>query len=96
MCPGCGSLDTEWVLTAGRGTVYSWVVCHAPVLPAFQADVPFAVVLVELEDHPGVRIVGNLRGAAPGEIQIGLEVEVIFEEVTPEITLPQWRPRAAE
>jgi len=90
MCPRCQSFDSEWVPVSGRGRIYSFVVAHAPVLPAFAGRVPFPIVLVELDEDAGLRIVGNLVGQkAP--VRIGARVEVAFEEVAPDVTLPQWR-----
>lgn len=92
MCPRCRSFDVAWERVSGRGRVYSFVVAHPPVLPAFAADVPFAVVLVELDEDPQLRIVGNLRGVDPRDVEIGLRVEVVFEDAAADVTLPQWRP----
>jgi len=82
---------SEWVPVSGRGTIASRVVVHAPVLPAFRARVPYAVVLVELDEDPGLRLVGNVLDAAPEQVRIGLPVRVAFEALNDEITLPQWR-----
>ena len=95
MCPRCQSFEDVWVRVSGRGHVYSWVVCHPPLLPAFQERAPLAIVLVELEEDPDLRIVGNLFDCAHEDIAIGLAVEVFFEELTAEVSLPQWRPRVA-
>ena len=93
MCPRCQSLDSHWVPVSGRGTVYSFVICHAPLLPAFEDLAPLVVLLVELAESPDLRIVGNLLEGAPGDVSIGMPVEVVFESVSPDVTLPQWRPR---
>ena len=95
MCDACGSFEIEWARMSGRGTVYSFVVAHPPVLPAFQERAPFAIVLVELEEDPALRIVGNLLDAPAEAAAIGLAVEVTFEDVSDAISLPQWRPRGA-
>ena len=91
LCPGCRSAECEWERVSGRGTIASRVVVHPPVLPGFAERVPLAVVLVELEEDPKLRLVGNVLDATPDEVRIGRAVEVAFEELTPEITLPQWR-----
>ncbi|MGH0038434.1 MAG: Zn-ribbon domain-containing OB-fold protein [Myxococcota bacterium] len=91
MCPGCRSLADEWVRVSGRGHVFSFVVCHPPVLPAFRERTPYAVVLVELAEDPGLRVLGNLQGLSPEAIRIGLPVEVVFEDAGEGIALPQWR-----
>ena len=95
LCPHCRSFGSEWEPVSGRGTVYSFVVCHAPVLPAFESRLPLVIVLVELACDPGLRIVGNLLECAPADVAIGLPVQVVFEDVDPETTLPQWRPPSA-
>jgi uncharacterized OB-fold protein len=91
MCPRCQSVRCDWVRASGKGVIFSRVVCHPPVLPAFQDRVPYAVVLVELDEDPSLRMVGNLLGCPPEEARIGRPVRVDFEEVSDEITLPQWR-----
>lgn len=91
-CPRCQSEAMAGEAVSGRGTVYSYSVMHNRGNPGFDEDLPYAVVIVELEEQPGLITVGNLRGCAPGEIRIGMAVEVIFEDATAEITLPQWRP----
>ena len=77
---------------SGHGRVFSYVVCHPPVLPAFGERVPYAVLLVELEEDPRIRLIGNLLDAPPEAARIGLEVEVCFEDVGQGVVLPQWRP----
>jgi uncharacterized OB-fold protein len=91
LCSGCLSREADWEPVSGRGTVFSVAVVHHALHPGFAAEVPYAVVVVELEEGP--RMISNLLGVAPGDIRIGLPVEVVFEEVTPEITLPKFRPR---
>ncbi|RIK98150.1 MAG: hypothetical protein DCC71_21210 [Proteobacteria bacterium] len=90
-CPRCGSLASRWERASGRGTVWSFVVVHGPVLPAFAERVPFAVVLVELDEDPRLRVVGNLPGVAPARVRIGMRVEACFETVADGVALPQWR-----
>lgn len=98
MCPRCQSFESSWVPVSGRGTVYSWVVAHPPLLPAFADRAPLPILLVELEEGEDLRIVGNLIGEieeGDEPIEIGMPVEVVFEEVAPDVVLPQWRRRAA-
>jgi uncharacterized OB-fold protein len=94
MCPRCQSLESSWVPVSGRGRVYSFVVAHPPLLPAFAERAPLAIALVELEEGEHLRVVGNLPGEAPADVAIGMPVEVVFETVSPELVLPQWRRRA--
>ncbi|WFN92248.1 bifunctional MaoC family dehydratase N-terminal/OB-fold nucleic acid binding domain-containing protein [Gordonia sihwensis] len=66
--------DTAYVVAAGTGTVYSYVVHHAPRVPG--RELPFVVALVELDE--GVRMLGQLRGVDPDAVRIGMPVEVEF------------------
>lgn len=90
-CRGCGGDDLAPERVSGRGTVYSYTVTHMP-LPGFEP--PFAVVLVELEEQAGLRLVSNLVDVAPAEIEIGMPVEVAFERAG-DVTLPLFRRRPA-
>jgi len=92
MCPRCGSTEALWERLSGRGTLFSFVVAHPPVLPVFRERVPMPVVLVELAEDPGLRLIGNVVDCAPEELRIGLPLEVTFEAVAEDVTLPQWRP----
>jgi uncharacterized OB-fold protein len=89
-CRSCLSPDLAWERSAGRGTVYSWTVVHRPQTPAF--TVPYAVAIIDIDE--GYQMMSNLIGLAPDDVAIGLRVEVDFREVTPEITLPYFRPAA--
>jgi uncharacterized OB-fold protein len=90
-CAACGSDAWEWALASGRGVVYSWTVTHRPLDPGFADEVPYAVLVVEMEEGP--RVVGNLRGLAPSELTIGLPVEVEFEPVADQVALTHFHPR---
>lgn len=102
MCPHCRSLAGTWRVLSGRGRIWSWVLAHPPLLPAFAVFAPYNVVTVELEEDPGIRIVGNLvaePGARidsvdPAGIRIGAPVQVAFERVADDVALPRWVRRA--
>lgn len=81
------SEQTDYVVATGRGTVFSYVVHHAPKVPGRQ--LPFVVALVELDE--GVRMLGELRGIDPAEVRVGLPVEVGFEQLDDDATLPYWK-----
>jgi uncharacterized OB-fold protein len=87
MCPNCHSVEKEWVPVSGKGTVYSWVTYNESPHPAFK--VPYSVVLVELSE--GMRIISNLVDVDPDEIEIGMPVEVTFDEITEGVTLPKFK-----
>lgn len=89
MCPECGSSQWEWAKSTGRGTVFTWTVVARALMPAFQADTPYAPVVVEMDE--GVRLLSSVVDCAPDQLQIGMPVEVTFEDVTPEVTVPKFR-----
>jgi len=97
MCPECRSLAVEWVALSGRGRVWSFVVSHPPLLPAYMEFAPYNVIAVELDEDPSLRLVGNLVVSAegppneidPATIEIGEPVRVVFHQVE-DVTLPRW------
>jgi uncharacterized OB-fold protein len=88
-CSSCLGENLEWVDSSGRGTLYSYTVVHRPQQPSF--EVPYTVAVVELEE--GWHMLSNLDGVAPEDVEIGMPLEVVFEERSPEITLPLFRRR---
>lgn len=83
MCPQCQSMEAEWVPVSGEGTISSWVTYAEAPHPAF--DSPHTVVLVELAEGP--RVVSNVVGVAPEELEVGLPVRVVYDDVDDELTL---------
>ncbi|MEU3270757.1 OB-fold domain-containing protein [Saccharomonospora sp. NPDC006951] len=79
-----------YVVAAGTGTVYSFVVQHHPGVPG--KTTPFVIALVELDE--GVRMLGELLDAEPSQVHIGLEVEVVFVPVEAGLTIPAWKVRS--
>lgn len=90
LCAGCGSDAWEWARSAGTGRIHTWSVTHRPMHPAF-LEVPYAVVVVELDEGP--RVVTWVRDVAPAALAVGMPVAVDFEDVTDAVTLPVFRPR---
>jgi uncharacterized OB-fold protein len=93
VCSRCLSRRVEWGRVAGTGRVFSIAIMHQAAHPWFAARVPYAVVVVELAE--GARMLSTVAGVAPHAITIGMPVEVSFDDVTPEISLPVFRPAAA-
>ncbi len=93
LCPHCLSGDYEWATASGKGTIYSFTVCHRPAGEAFAAEVPYVVALVQLEE--GVRLMSNLIGCPPEQARVGMPVEVVFEDASPDITLYKFQPSRA-
>ncbi len=88
-----GALGTD----VGRGRIWSFIVPHPPLLPAFAEVAPYNAIIVELEEDPAIRFVGNLVASADGEINeidpatitIGEPVQVVFHQIE-DVTLPRW------
>lgn len=88
LCPHCGSTDVAMHPSSGRGTVHSWTTQLRPGGPGF-GDAPYTVVLVDLEE--GFRALGDLVGVEDDEVVVGLPVEVLFDDVADDLTLPRFR-----
>ena len=89
MCPACHALDFEWARASGRGAIHSFTVSHRAFHPFWKDRVPYVIATIELEE--GVRMVCDMPGLAPADAAIGLPVEVCFEDVDAELTLPRFR-----
>lgn len=86
-------VPTDYVVASGKGTVFSFVVHHAPQVPG--RTLPFVIALVELEE--GVRMLGELRGIDPAKVEIGMDVRATYidfpaGESGPAWTLYAWEP----
>jgi uncharacterized protein len=87
-CPSCQAPELAPERVLGRGTIYTFTISHHPA--SGHAE-PFALVLVELAEQKGLRVLAELRGSALDEVRVGLPVEVEFEEVGGGVKLPQFR-----
>jgi uncharacterized OB-fold protein len=102
-CPWCMSLDWTWQEVSGKGTIYSYEIIVHSIQPGFREIVPYPVVVVELDEqrgvpteHEGIRMLANLVDAqfqpeAEANVAIGKRVEVVFQDLSDEFTLPQFR-----
>jgi uncharacterized protein len=91
LCPHCHAEQLTWQPVSGKGSIHSFTIVYRHWNPGFAADAPYVVALVELEE--GVRLVSNLIDveADPARISIGAPVELVYDDVTPEVTLPKFR-----
>src|SRR5262249_15151352 len=92
VCPVCLSARIEWIRASGRGTVYSFTVTYQNQSPGFREQLPYVLAVVQLEEGP--RMMTNVVDCAPDAVTIGMPVTVVFDDVTPETTLPRFRPAA--
>ena len=88
-CPECGSFEWTWERSSGKGTLFSWTVIHRALHPSFEADLPYAPVVVEMDE--GIRLVSLLRGVAIEDLALGLALEVGFDEDRDGVTLHHFR-----
>lgn len=92
-CPHCYSWKFSWTKLQETGTVYSFVVVHYVSIPAFQDDVPYVVAHIRIDGtDEQVTMISNVIGCPWENVRIGMPVRVVFDDVTPEVTLAKFRP----
>jgi uncharacterized OB-fold protein len=88
LCPHCGSAALDWAAARGTGTIYSYTVARRPAGPAFKADTPYVVAVIELDE--GARLMSNIVTGDVESVRIGQRVRLQLDAVTPEVTLPRF------
>jgi uncharacterized protein len=91
VCPHCVGREWTWEPVAGTGTIYTFVVFRHAYNDAWRERVPYAVAIVELDEGP--MLIGDVTGTSPEEISVGLPVQVVFDAVTDEVSIPRFAPR---
>jgi len=89
-CTECMSENSEWMEASGRATLYAFAVNEYGVPFPFMADLPYVVALLDLREGP--RMLSNIVDCDPKDLKNGMELEVVFDDVSPEISLPKWKP----
>ena len=89
MCAECGSDQWEWKESSGKGRIFSWIITHQAMHPKFRDEVPYAVLVVEMDE--GVRFVSRPLGIANEDLAIDMPVQVIFENIGEDYALPLFR-----
>lgn len=90
ICPKCFSAEYDWVRISGRGEVYTYTVIRRAPTPAYQADAPYVIAHVTMEEGP--RMISNLIGIAPEDVKIGMQVRLVYEDVTEDVSLFKFEP----
>ena len=90
MCYRCLSEDLGWFKSTGLGTLYSFTIIRQVAHMSFAPDVPYVYAIIDLDD--GARMISNIVNIDPMEIEIGMRVQVTFDDVTPEISIPKFEP----
>lgn len=92
VCADCDSDEFEWAPVTGRGKIVSWVVFHRCYFPSFESEIPYNVAMIALDEGP--IMISNVL--APNDSLRGnMPVEVVFEDATPDISIPKFRPTAS-
>ena len=92
ICPECLSRDVGFEPVSGRGSVLSYTVNHQPWNPTMPP--PYVIALVELDEQPGLRLMSNVVGCEPDEVDFGMRVRVAFEQHD-DVWVPLFEPEPA-
>jgi uncharacterized OB-fold protein len=94
LCPECRSTESDWKEIPGRGEVYTYTIVHRPI--AAGQDLPYLVAVISLEESGGLRMISNLVDVSPEAVEIGLPVEVVWEDMSANFAVPRFRPARRE
>lgn len=89
-CNACHATSLEWIPASGKGVIHSFVVMHSDFHPAFSADLPYNVAMVELDEGP--RLYANIVGITNSELRVGMRVKVAYSPLDSGVTVPVFSP----
>lgn len=94
ICMNCKDRDAPLApeQVSGRGTVYAWFIFHDSSVGGFQERIPYLVAAVELEEQPRLLLASNILNCPYDEVELDMPVEVVWEKVDDETTIPQFQP----
>ena len=92
-CPFCWSENVEAREASGRGTLYTYSTVYVNDLHPFKSRLPYIAAMVELDEGP--RLMTNIEGVAPEDLEVGMAVEVFFRPITDGIDATVFRPVAS-
>jgi uncharacterized OB-fold protein len=75
-CPNCGSIESTWFESSGKGSIYTYTIVHRSMLPDWAASGPYVIAYVELEEGP--RIMTNIVNIDPESVTVGAPVQVVY------------------
>jgi uncharacterized OB-fold protein len=90
LCASCWGDRLEWERSSGTGSIYAFTVVYRSAAPGFKDELPYVLAWIELDE--AVQVLANVVGGEPESVRIGMRVEVEFENRTPDITVPRFRP----
>ncbi len=88
-CTSCFSEDLGWVRASGRGKIYSFTVVQNNPPSSFLDELPFTIGIIRLEE--GVNMLSNIIASDYESLNCEMNVDVVFEDINDEITLPKFR-----
>lgn len=93
-CIDCGSRDLEWTEVGPQGSIYSHTVSRSVAMnyPDWEKELPVILCVVDVDD--GARMYAQLTDCPPEKVEIGMRVEVHFEDISEEAGIPKFRPAA--
>ena len=83
-------MELRWQQVSGRGQISTFVEVHQKWFEAFADDLPYNVAQIQLEEGP--RLTANLVGVTNADIRVGMSVQVVFDDIDEQLTLPRFRP----
>ena len=93
VCATCRSEESEWQEVTGRGEVYTFTAVHRAIAP--DQPLPTVIAVISLEGSGGLRIMSNLVDVDPEKIEIGMPVEVVWEDMIEDLAVPRFRPSSS-
>jgi uncharacterized OB-fold protein len=93
-CTDCMAEEHEWIAASGRGTLYSYAINTFGVPFPFWDDMPYVLAIIDLDEGP--RVISNIVECDLERLENQMKLEVVFDDVSPEVTLPKWKPAGKE
>ena len=90
--PCCFSKNTSWMQASGNASLYTYAIVHRPPHPGFRDEAPFVTAIVELEEGPRMPTNIVIDDPTPENLQVGMPLRVLFEDITDAIALPKFAP----
>jgi len=88
-CPSCLSSNLTWAKASGKGKIYTYSIIHRTAAEGWKDEVPYAVLIIELDEGP--HMYANAMGCKPEDLACGKAVEVAFDDITDEVSLPKFK-----
>jgi uncharacterized protein len=89
-CMTCDKPQMEWVEATGKGELYTYTIVHQVNYPGWKDEVPYNVSWIKLDEGP--ILISNIISCKNEDLYVGMRVKATFDEVTPDITLPKFKP----